>query len=72
VTAPLDQIQFGCPLDGHTTIIDAKFAVDALGMGADRAGGAYEFTSDLWHGKLRPQQAEYFKLTLAKWLDPRL
>ena len=30
--ARLDQIQFGCPFDGRTTIIDAEFAVDTLGV----------------------------------------
>lgn len=30
--ARLDQIQFGCPFDGRTTIIDAEFVVDTLGM----------------------------------------
>jgi hypothetical protein len=67
--ARLDQIQFGCAVDSHTAIIDAKLAIDALGMRTDRAGGDHEFTSNLWHGKLRPKQAEYFEFTLAKWLD---
>jgi hypothetical protein len=30
--ARLDQFQFGCPVDSHTAIIDAKLAVDALCM----------------------------------------
>jgi hypothetical protein len=67
--ARLEQIQFGCPVDGRTTIIDAKLTVDALGMGTDRADGDYDFTSDLRHGKLRPKQAEYFEFTLAERLD---
>jgi hypothetical protein len=41
-------------------------------MGTDSACGNYEFTGDLWHGKLRLKQAEYFKLTLAERLDQRL
>ena len=67
--AQLDQIQFGRPFDGPTTIIDAELAVDALGMGTYRAGGDYEFTSDLWHGKLSPKQTEYFEFPLAERLD---
>ena len=67
--ARLDQIQFDCPFDGCTAIIDIELAEDALGMGADRAYSDYEFTSDLWHGKLRLKQAEYFVLTLTEWLD---
>lgn len=30
--ARLDQIEFGCPFDGRTTIIDTEFVVDAFGM----------------------------------------
>ncbi len=67
--ARLDQIQFSRPVDSRTTIIDAKLAVDALGMGTDSTGGDYEFTRDLWHGKLRPKQAEYFEFTLAERFD---
>ena len=33
----LDQIQFDCPLDSLPAIRDVEFAVDTLGMGADRA-----------------------------------
>ena len=64
--ARLDQIQFSCPFDSRTTIIDAEFAEYTLGMGADRAYSDYEFTSDLWRGKLRLKQAEYFEFTLAE------
>jgi len=55
--ARLDQIQFGCPVDGRTTIVNAKLAVDALGMRTDRTRGDHKFMSDLWHGKLCPKQA---------------
>ena len=68
----LDQIQFGCPFDSRPAIIDVEFAVDALGMGADRAQGDHEFTGDLRSGKLGFEQAEHFKLTLAERLDQGL
>jgi hypothetical protein len=67
--APLNQIQFGCSVDSRPAIIDAKLAVYALCMRTDRAGGDYKFTGNLWHGKLCPQQAEYFEFTLAEWLE---
>ncbi len=43
--ARLDQIQFGCLFDSRTTIIDAKLAVDALGMRTDSADGDHKFTA---------------------------
>ena len=68
----LDQTQFCCPFDGRPAIIDVEFAVDALGMGADRAQGDHEFIGDLRPGKLGFEQAENFKLTLAERLDQGL
>ena len=50
--ARLDQIQLCCPFDGCPAIIDVEFAVDALGMCADRAQGDHEFTSDFGPGQL--------------------
>jgi hypothetical protein len=41
-------------------------------MDTNCTGGDYEFTSELWHGKLCLKQVQYFKLTLAKWLDQGL
>ena len=48
----LYQIQFGCPLDSRPAILDVEFAVDALGMGADRAQGDHEFTGNLGSRKV--------------------
>jgi hypothetical protein len=30
--ARLDQIQFGCPFDSRTAVVDIELAVDALGV----------------------------------------
>ena len=57
----LDQTQFDCPFDSRPAIIDVEFAVDALGMGADRAQGDHEFPGDLRPGKLGFEQAENFQ-----------
>ncbi len=62
----LDQIQLCCPFDGRPAIHDVKFAIDALGMGADRAHGNHELIGDLRPGKLGFEQAEHVKLTLAE------
>jgi hypothetical protein len=48
----LDQIQLNCPFDGRPAAIDVEFAVDALGMCADRAQTDHEFTGDLRPRKL--------------------
>ena len=64
-TAWLDQAQLGGPFDGRPAIVDIEFAVDALGMGADRAQGDHEFLGDLRPGKLGFEQAQNFKLALA-------
>ena len=65
VLAWLYQIQLGCPFDGRPPIIDVEFAVNALGMGAERAQGDHEFAGDLRSRKLGVEQAEHFQLTLA-------
>jgi hypothetical protein len=43
----LYQAQFYCPFDSRPAIVDVELAVNALGMGANRAQSDYEFTGDL-------------------------
>jgi hypothetical protein len=68
-SAWLNQTQLGCPFDRRSAIIDIEFAVDTLGIGANRAQADHEFTRDLRPRKLGLQQAEHVKLTLAERLD---
>ena len=67
--AQLDQIQLFGPFDSRPASLDVEFAVDALGMGADRAQGDHEFVGDLRPGKLGIKQTENFKLTLGQRLN---
>jgi hypothetical protein len=50
--ARLDQIQFGCPFDSRSAIIDVEFTVNALGMCADRAQGDHELIGDFGSQKV--------------------
>ena len=52
VSAWLNQVQLCCPIYSRPASIDVEFAVDALGMGADRAQGDHEFTGDLGSRKV--------------------
>ena len=42
-TCTRSSLDSACPFNGRPAIIDVKFAIDALGMGADGAQGDHEF-----------------------------
>src|SRR6476646_10478003 len=68
----LDQTQLFRPFDGRPSTVDVEFAVDALGVGADRTQADHEFTGDLRTGELGFEQPEIFQFTLAEWLNQGL
>src|SRR5215207_8544231 len=65
----LYQPQFFRASHSRPAAVDVEFAVDALGMSADRAQANHELTGDLRPGQLCPEQSQDFQLTLTEGLD---